>query len=179
MIEKSLKDAKNIYYIHLVGEIEETRVAKTVEELDIGNAKEYVDEIRLTLVSYGGDLLYGMALYQHIKSSKKPVTIVTEGVCMSVAVTILQAANLRVSRPQCVFMVHPSITTLEERSYPEFISMVEQFKKTHDVFVDLTIKRSGMEKNEFESIYNPRKYLTPQEALEFGKFGLIDEIREN
>ena len=39
-------------------------------------AKSYVTEISLTLVSYGGDLLYSFALYDHIKASAKPVDIV-------------------------------------------------------------------------------------------------------
>lgn len=178
---KSPTDDKkqNIFYIQLVGEIEEHKVSHVMGELDIGNAKEYVDEIYLTLASYGGDILFGIALYEHIKASKKPVTIVATGVCMSIAVTILQAAKKRIARPHTLFMVHPSLSSLEESSYPEFISIVDQYKRNHDIFVKLTIERSGMDKEDFEKIYTPRKYLTPEEALRFGKYGLIDEVRES
>ncbi|MCL4397884.1 ATP-dependent Clp protease proteolytic subunit [Patescibacteria group bacterium] len=179
MDEKSLKQAEpSIFFARLVGNIEDDTVKETVEELNIANAKSYVTQISFTLVSYGGDLLYSFALYDHIKASVKPVDIIVEGMCMSSAVMVLQAGRRRIARPHTVFMVHPTITSLEEKTYPEFISIVDQFKKNHDLFVNLSIERSGMSREEFEKIYAPRKYLTPEEALHFGKHGLIDEICE-
>lgn len=178
MEEKSLKQPDgSVFYTRLVGSIEDDTVKATIEDLNIANAKTYVECVNLVLVSYGGDLLYAFALYDHIKASKKPVDIVVEGMCMSAAVMVLQAARRRVARPHTVFMVHPTITSLEEKAYPEFISIVDQFKRNHDLFVELSIARSGMSREEFEKIYTPRKYLTPEEALHFGKFGLIDEIQ--
>lgn len=174
--EKSQTDEPNTYNIQIIGEITDECVCKAFENIDIANAKNYVDEIHISLCSYGGDVLLGIALFDHIKRSKKPITITAEGVCMSIAVTILQAATLRQATTHTLFMVHPSISSLEERSYPEFISMVDQYKKNHDLFVKLTIEKSGMTREEFETIYNPRKYLTPEEALHFGKNGLIDKI---
>lgn len=180
MAEKSFRESStsNVFYTQLIGNIEDDTIKKVIEDLNIANSKEYVKEVRLTLVTYGGDLLYAFALYDHIQASAKPVDIIVEGACMSAGVMILQAARKRISRPNTVFMVHPSITSLEEKAYPEFISIVDQYKKNHELFIRLSIERSGMSREEFERIYNPRKYLTPQEALSFGKHGLIDEILE-
>lgn len=176
---KSLKsDDPQIYYTHLVGTIDEGSVKHVIEELSLANAKEYVDEIRLYLVTYGGDLLYAFALYDHIKSSKKPVDIVAEGTCMSAGVMILQAARKRYATTNTLFMVHPSITHVEEKSYQEFLQIVDQYKKNHDRFIKLSVDRSGIDRDEFEKIYNPRKYLNAHEARVFGKNGLIDEVIE-
>ena len=175
---QSLKTAdSSIFSTRLVGNIDEETVKDVIEDLNIANSKAYVTSILFTLVSYGGDVLYSFALYDHIRALKKPVDIIVEGMCMSAAVMILQAGRRRVARPHTVFMVHPTITSLEEKSYPEFISIADQFKRNHDLFVQLSIERSGMTRDEFEKIYTPRRYLTPEEALHFGKFGLIDEIR--
>lgn len=177
MEDKSpVKNSPNIYYIQLVGEIDAPRVRETIEELSIANAKNYVDEVQLTLVTYGGDLLYSFALYDHIKYFSKPVDIVTEGVCMSAGVMILQAGRRRISTPNTLFMVHPSITHVEEKSYHEFLSIVDQYKKNHELFVRLSIERSGITMEEFEKVCTPRKYLSASEALKFGDHGLIDEV---
>lgn len=177
MMVKSLENQET-FYTQLIGDIDESSVKHAIEDINIANAKGYVDRVLLTLVTYGGDLLYGFALYDHIKASKKPVDIVTEGVCMSAGVMILQAARTRIARPHTIFMVHPSITHVEEKAYHEFLSIVDQYKRNHELFVRLSIERSGIDYVEFEKIFTPRKYLSPIEAKNFGKYGLIDEIEE-
>lgn len=161
---------------HLVGDIDAAGVEEVMERIDEANSKEYIQVIQFNLVSYGGDLLYAFALYDHIKASVKPVDIIVEGVCMSSAVMILQAGRKRLARPHTIFMVHPSISYIEEKSYHEMISIVDQYKKNHELFVKLTIERSGIGMEEFERLYTPRKYLSPKEAREFGPHGLIDGI---
>lgn len=167
---------KGTFYTQLIGDIGYNSIREVIHDIDEANCDARVNHILLTIVSHGGDLLAAFALYDHIRASHKTIDIVAEGVCMSAAVTVLQAGHRRFSSPHTIFMVHPSISFVEEKSYNEFLSIVDQFKKNHDLFVDLTINRSGMDRNEFERIYNPRKYLTPEEALNFGEHGLIDEI---
>lgn len=167
----------NIFYIQLVGDLDATNTKAVIEDINIANSKEYVTEINFYLTTYGGDLLYSFALYDHVRFSDKPIDIIAQGVCMSAGVMILQAARKRLSRPHTIFMVHPSISYIEEKSYHEMISIVDQYKKNHELFVHLTIDRSQIGLEDFERLYNPRKYLTPLEAKEFGKHGLIDEIK--
>ncbi|MBX4205910.1 ATP-dependent Clp protease proteolytic subunit [Candidatus Microgenomates bacterium] len=179
MGKSSGKNDPQIYYTHLVGTIDDGTVKHVIEELSIANAKEYIEEIRLYLSTYGGDLLYAFALYDHIQSSPKPVDIVAEGVCMSAGVMILQAARRRYATEHTLFMVHPSITNVEEKSYQEMLQIVDQYKKNHELFIRLSIDRSGIDKEEFEKIYTPRKYLSASEACSFGKYGLVDQVLEN
>lgn len=173
------REEKRIFYSRLVGEVFYTSVREVMKDIDIANADGCVDEIRITVTSHGGDLLTAFALFDHIKNSKKPIDIIAEGMCMSSAVTILQAARRRFSSPHTIFMVHPSQIFVEDhKPYMEFLSIVDQYKKNHDLFINLTIDRSGIKREEFERIYTPRKYLSPEEALYFGKYGLIDEVVE-
>lgn len=95
---------------------------------------------------------------------------------MSAAVMILQAGRKRISRPHTSFMVHPSNMSQENsKPYSEFLSIVEEYKRNHDLFVKLTIGRSKMKREAFEKIYEPRKYLSAKETKELH---LIDEIVE-
>lgn len=174
--KSSKGDDPQIFYTSLVGTIDEGTVKHAIEEISIANAKGYIEEIRMTLATYGGDLLYSFGLYDHIKSSRIPVDIIAKGVCMSAGVMILQAARRRFATTHTLFMVHPSITNVEEKSYQEMLQIVDQYKKNHTLFINLSVGRSGIDMEEFERIYTPRKYLSAEEACKFGKYGLIDEV---
>lgn len=177
MVKKS--SGVDTFYTRLIGEINYPAISDVIRDIDSANSDKKIQRIILTVISHGGDLFSGFALFDHIKASPKAVDIIAEGVCMSAAVMVLQAGRVRIARPHTLFMVHPSITYVEEKAYNEFLSIVDQYKKNHDLFVRLTIGRSGMDRQEFERIYNPRKYLTPVEAKEFGTNGLIDIVEED
>lgn len=170
----------SVYYTRLIGEINYSTIREVMRDIDSANTQDCIKEIVFTIVSHGGDLASAFALYVHIKASRKPIDIITEGLCMSSAVMVLQAGRRRIARSYTVFMVHPSSIYLQEhdRPYNEFLSIVDQYKKNQELFIALTIRKSGMSRKEFEKIYAPRKYLTPTEAKNFGKYGLIDEVEE-
>ncbi len=162
-------------YTLLVGVVEPKSVREVMKDIDQANAHEKeVKRVMLTIMSPGGWLYDGFALYDHIKASSVPVDIIAEGYCASSALMIMQAGRKRIARPHTSFMVHPSSHRQEESEpYEEFLSIVEQYKRNHDLFVKLTIERSKMDRKQFEALYEPRKYLSPEEAL---KLGFIDEI---
>lgn len=168
-----------VYYTRLVGKVDDASVKEVMKDIDTANSLDYVKEIRMTLTSTGGWLYPAFALYDHIVASKKPVDIIAEGYCMSAAVMILQAGRKRISRPHTSFMIHPSSYNQDDKKpYSEFLEVVGEYKRNHKLFVKLTIARPGASRKEYEAIYEPRKYLTPQEAKKFGKYGLIDAVRK-
>lgn len=167
---------KKLKAARLVGEINYESIKEPLRDLDEANNDDQYESLRLTITSWGGDLYCAFALYDQIKASRKPVDVVAAGVCMSAAVMVMQAARRRVSRPHTVFMVHPSSGSVEGKPYPEFFAIADQYKKNHDLFVQLTTERAGIERAAFEQVYLPRKYLTPEEARSIGRYGLIDVI---
>jgi ATP-dependent Clp protease, protease subunit len=174
-MEDNHEESKSpVFYTRLVGMVEDKSIKDVMRDIDYANSHDHIKEIVLTISSRGGWLYDGFALYDHIKASKKPVDIIAEGYCMSAAVMILQAGRNRLSRPHTSFMVHPSSYSQEDRkSYSEFLSMVDEYKKMHDLFVKLTIERSGMDRLKFEKLYEPRKYLSAEQAKELK---LIDKV---
>lgn len=164
----------SIWHAQMVGQINDKTTRLLMKDIDAATVHPKMKRIRITLTSGGGFLYYAFALYNHIHSSRLPVDIVASGFCMSAAVMVMQAATKRIAYENTLFMVHPSHNSVDaEKSYDEFMAIVESYKTTHDLFVKLTIERAGISRKKFESIYSPRKYLTANEAL---KLGLIDEI---
>lgn len=98
---------------------------------------------------------------------------------MSSALMILQAGSKRIARPHTIFMIHPSNHWLKDpKPFQEYMQIVEENKRMHELFINLTINRSGISRNDLEKTYQHRKYLTPKEALKFGPNGLIDKIED-
>lgn len=163
-----------IFYTGLVGTIDDKSIKEVMHDIDHANSLSHIERIIMTISSKGGFLYESFALYDHIIASEKPVDIIAEGFCMSSAVMILQAARKRLARPHTTFMVHPSHMALEERKpYSEFLSIVEDYKRNHDLVIKLTIARSKISKANYEKLYEPRKYFTAAEAK---NLKLIDEI---
>lgn len=177
MSDKNNESKSPTFYTRLIGGVDYASVKDVIKDVDMANSLNYVKEIYFTICSMGGLLYPAYALYDHIKTSKKPVDIIAKGTCMSAAVLILQAARRRLSTQNTVFMVHPSSYDVEQRRpLDEFLTITEEYKRIHELCIKLTIERSGMNRNEFEKIYKPRKYLSPEEARKIGTHGLIDEI---
>jgi ATP-dependent protease ClpP protease subunit len=171
------KSVNKIAYTYLFGDTSNENIKEVVKDIDKANQNKEIDEIVLVMNSWGGYFYASFGLFDHIRFSKKPIDIIAEGTCQSCAVMILQAGRKRFSMPNTVFMIHPSSNKIEDSlSFKNFIAESEQYKVDHDLFVELTISRCGMGKKEFEALYEPQRFLTPEQALKLGKNGLIDEI---
>jgi len=156
--------------------INETSIRDVLKDIDGANSNPNKQAIILTMCSSGGLLYYAQALYDAIKASRKPVTCIVTGSCMSAAVMVLQAARKRVARSQTIFMLHQSSYWREEHTYIEEMNiMSKEWNRLYRQFADQSIGRSAVSFPQFEKMAKPRTYLTAQEALEL-KF--IDEIND-
>lgn len=66
--------------------------------------------------SCGGDWNYGMAIYNVIKTSESPVTILAYAHARSMSSITLQAADLRILMPDCDFLVHHGHLGFDDRA---------------------------------------------------------------
>tara|TARA_R110001599_G_scaffold299806_1_gene504865 strand:+ start:671 stop:1309 length:639 start_codon:yes stop_codon:yes gene_type:complete len=72
-------------------------------------------EIEIHQFNVGGDEESGYAIYDSIKSCPCPVTIITHGVAASMGSVIPQAADSRVTMPNCCWMIHKGSTGIGDR----------------------------------------------------------------
>lgn len=165
-----------LYYTRLIGPVNEKSVVEVIKDIDQANSNEAKKEIVLTLCSSGGLLSYAQALYDSIKASKKPVTCIASGMCMSAAVMILQAAHKRVSRPDTFFMIHQASYWQEQHVYIDEMNVINnQWNQSANLFIKHSLEKSKLSREEFDKIAKTRKYFG---AVEAKKLGFIDEISE-
>lgn len=92
-----------VYFQHSDVELAETacflRSLRLLETLGTG-------KITVVLDCVGGDVVHALSIYHAIRSSPCEVEVRVEGYCMSAAVLILQAGDIRSSTPTSAYMIH-------------------------------------------------------------------------
>ena len=175
-MNKSTKSKKFTQNIYLFGHINFDSAKSVIQEIDLANKNEECENILITICSGGGSLVSAFAICEHIRLSKKSVNCLATGWCCSAAIVVLQFGQERIATEITRFLLHPSSHNAEDMSYEELKRYTEHAEIQYQQFVNLTIGRCGISKLEFEKQCTPVKMLTAQEALKFGKNGLVDKI---
>lgn len=133
--------------------------------------------IRFILNSPGGYWYHGMALYDAIKYSRSPVTVIAIGQCMSMGTIILQAAVKRVLAPNCTLMIHDGYDGFYGKS-KDFEAWAEHAKiirdKMYKIYYEKMVKKNKRIKlKDIEAMCNNDKIFGSREAV---KMGLADEV---
>ncbi|GAB4148862.1 MAG: hypothetical protein OHK0017_12010 [Patescibacteria group bacterium] len=173
--EKNPSDS--LFYAYLFGELNFDSAQSLVYEINRANNDPKVEEIVLTICSGGGFLRPAFAIYDAIKNSNKKITAIASGFCASASLMVLQAATTRKATKNTRFMIHLTNNMVDRSTnYDEFLFLTEDYEQNHKLCMELSGKGAGLTGQEFEDLAKPRKYLTVEEALKFGKLGLIDAI---
>jgi ATP-dependent Clp protease protease subunit len=138
------------------------------------------------LFSHGGDIDAGFAIYDCIKTSNCHISVVCHGACMSMASVILQAADERVSMPNCEFMLHEGSSGMagthkQNKVWQDAFThardrimniYVDSAQEHGNVFMGKTAKQV---RNYIQGTFDKKEdwILTPEEAL---SHGFIDRI---
>lgn len=159
------------------GEVNDKNVHQAMIALSTFSRRTPGCDITIYLTTEGGSGMAGFALYDYIRQLEAKghkVTIVAIGYCMSMGVTLLQAATDRVATPNTTLLVHEASFDPGHASTSEHEDRVRRTKNLQDrVFAALSEKsnlsvaqiRRKARKNEWE--------MNAEEAL---RVGLIDRI---
>jgi ATP-dependent Clp protease protease subunit len=170
---KPLKTQK----IYLFDSINYTVAESVIRNIHEASEDKEIQNIELIICSSGGFLYPSFAIYDTVINSQKPINTLATGYCGSCGVMILQAGKKRSATQNTRFLIHPSEMSVEvSESYRNYLNTTEDYKQLHAKFMELSSQKTGYSPEEFEKLATPSKYLSPEEALEFGKNGLIDEI---
>ncbi len=175
-MNKTAKPERFTKNIYLFGGINFDSAKSVIQEIDLANKNEDCKDILITICSGGGSLVAAFAICEHIRLSKKTVNCLATGWCGSAAVVVLQYGKERTATEITRFLLHPSSHHADDMSYEELKRYTEHAEIQYQQFVNLTIKRCGISKLEFEKQCVPVKILTVQEAISFGKKGLVDKV---
>jgi ATP-dependent protease ClpP protease subunit len=128
----------------------------------------------------GGDWYHSLAIYDIIKSSRCHITIVAVGYCCSAGSVILQAADLRVISPSCIFLIHDGTTELSDHTR-NVETQAEQSKldrkRMYEIYQDKMGKKDPkITIKQIEKLCTIDKIYSPQETIDVG---LADELLQD
>jgi ATP-dependent Clp protease, protease subunit len=130
--------------------------------------------IQIILNSGGGDVYSSLAIYDAIMECKVPVVIKSYGQCMSAAMLIMQAADLRVSSPNCTFMMHYGTTGYQGNTL-DFQKWGKESHRAGELMEQILAERfKGKDKiKKIKKMLETDTIISPETAK---KLGFIDKI---
>lgn len=155
------------------GEVSFENVNKQIQE------NKGADELIVHLISPGGDVFEGEAIYNALKNTGKKLTGHIEGTCASIATLIVGACDKIVMNKTARFMIHnPKISGLTNAADSrELRHIANQLDKIKGLFMNVwdtqTIKRNKPITHErLSQLYDNETWMTADEAE---REGFIDE----
>lgn len=161
--------------IDISGEIDDDNIRRAIRGIRLLDKIKPDIELIVYLNSGGGDVYQGFALYDTIKQCQSTVKIIVVGECMSMAVWVLQAADIRVALPNSRFMLHEGSYSLPDNHHQNNVNWTKQYEKDKKIMEEMLVKKLGMNRRALRTLLRFDTLLTADQAL---KLKLIDEILE-
>jgi len=131
-----------------------------------------VPNLTIELKSNGGDLFEAFAIYDSIRNLPARVTVDIVGASASAATIIASGADkIRISE-NSNYLVH-NARTFVEGNKEEMKEVFDQLSKFDNQILDIYVKRTGKTKDVLSELMKQEKWITAQEAL---NYGFVDEI---
>lgn len=138
------------------------------------DANKTATELAVHIVSPGGDVFEGEAIYNLLKNSGKKITTYIEGTCASIATLIALAGERIVMNKTGRFMIHnPKISGLNTQADARDLQHISmQLDKIKTLLIDVSAKKTGMTQEKLWALYDNETWLTADEAV---TMGFVDE----
>lgn len=158
-------------------------IGRERNEVSFDNVKAQIDanksatELAVHIVSPGGDVFEGEAIYNLLKNAGKPVTTYIEGTCASIATLIALAGDKIVMNETGRFMIHnPKISGLNTQADARDLQHIGmQLDKIKTLLIDVSAKKTGISKEELWTLYDNETWMTSAEAKQKG---FVDELQD-
>jgi len=131
-------------------------------------------ELIVHIISPGGDVFEGEAIYNALKNSGKTITTHIEGTCASIATLIAAAGEKIIMNKSARFMIHnPKITGMQSAADSRDLRHVaDQLDQIKTLLINVYLNKTGLGKEKLWELYDNETWLTADEAV---KMGFIDE----
>lgn len=138
------------------------------------DASDYVVHI----ISPGGDVFQGFAMYNALKNTGKKIKVQVEGVCASIATLIAGAADpgqLFINESSQWLVHNPSFTNISGDAR-ELRTGADQLDQIKTLLISVYRKRTGLSEQALWEVLNAGKPMSPQQAKQLG---FVDEVVES
>jgi ATP-dependent Clp protease, protease subunit len=143
-------------------------IIKKLWFLERASAKE---QVVIVINSPGGSVDAGFAIWDQIKMMPFPIVTLVTGLAASMGSVLALCApkNKRFATPMSRFLIHqPSLNTVIEGQATDLEIQAKEILKTKKQIVDLYCEASGKSAVEIEKAIDRDRWMSAQEALEFG-----------
>jgi ATP-dependent Clp protease protease subunit len=135
-------------------------------------------EIELFINSEGGDVIEGFAIHDYIQSLSKPVSVIIEGLCASIATVIALAVDKKKRKiySNAKIMVHNPYWTPNApigMESDELSSLASELQATENQLANFYVAKLGLSLDEVKAMMKSETWLTSSKALEIG---FVDSI---
>lgn len=131
-------------------------------------------ELIVHIISPGGDVFEGEAIYNALKNTGKTITTNIEGTCASIATLIAAAGDKIIMNKTARFMIHnPKITGMQSAADSRDLRHVaDQLDQIKTLLINVYLNKTGLGKEKLWELYDNETWLTADQAVQMG---FIDE----
>lgn len=128
------------------------------------DAEEYVVHI----ISPGGDVFQGQAIYNGLKNTGKKIKVQIEGVCASIATLIAGAGDEVVMNESAQFMIHNPRFDAISGDANQLRTGAEQLDQIKTLLISTYKKKTGIPEEQLWEMSNKETWMLPDKAMELG-----------
>jgi ATP-dependent Clp protease protease subunit len=164
--------------IELFGEITEDSAKQVIKNIHILD-NSGTGTITINLMSEGGDVGAGLAIYDAIRYCKNHVRGIAIGEVASIATVIIQACDERVMFANSYFMLHEGSASVEgkfrdKQEWDKFFNSQEE--RTNEIYLQkIKQKKPKYSMPKLTEFMDRDRILLPKQVIEMG---LADRIQE-
>lgn len=150
---------------------------RTIKSLRILDRIRPEEPITLLINCQGGDVDYGLAVYDEIRRCKSPVHIEVLGMCWSMAAWVLQAGDVRRIHKHASIMIHDGEGSVSGKKHE--IDNSKRFQDEQNILCEdilllrIRERHPDFTRSKLRKLLATDTYLRPQQAIDLG---LVDEI---
>ena len=140
-------------------------------------AENPTKEISMYINCPGGSVVAGMSIYDTMQYIRPTVSTLVCGLAASMGsvIAVAGAKGHRFALPNAEFMVHQPSGGMQGTAEDILIS-ARNIERTRERFYHLYVKHTGQDYDSVQAALDRDKWMTPQEAKDWGH---VDEIVEN
>ena len=157
--------------IESVGEQSGVSIVRQLKELN-------VDEIKVHINSYGGDVAEGLAIYNVLREHKAQIVTICDGFACSATSVVFMAGDKRVMQPASLLMIHNAWTIA--------MGNAEELRKTADdieIITQASVEAYKMvatiDEKKIKELMDAETWILPKDAVEYGFATEIDDDDED
>lgn len=155
-------------------EIEEQGYTSLTSVIHSVKAQAKFDELIVHIHSRGGDVTEGFAIYDYLRSLKKPITTIIDGLCASIATIIALAGDKRKIQPNSEFYIHNPWGNVTG-NYNSVNQYAEELKKAEERILNFYYQHTNGDPDNLRELMDNQTTLSAKEAL---GLGFVTEIVE-